>query len=46
MKEISKTIKCCPYCGGETYHIKQRYSGYGQYYINFDETEADNGAFF
>lgn len=43
--DISKHIKSCPYCGGETYYIKQHYSGDGVYYLNFDGSEADNSEF-
>lgn len=46
MKQINKDIKCCPYCGGETYYIKQRYSGCGNYYFNFDGTDTDNSEFY
>lgn len=44
-KIISKHIKCCPYCGGEEYIIKQYYFGYGEYRLRFDGEEADNTEF-
>lgn len=42
-KIISKHIKCCPYCGGEEYYIKQSYKGTCKYNIRFDGKEAENG---
>lgn len=46
MKKISEDIKCCPYCGGETYYIKQHYYGDCRYFFSFDERKqmyVDNG---
>ena len=42
-KQIDKNIKCCPYCGGEEYYIKQSYKGNCEYILRFDGDEAENG---
>ena len=43
---ISKHIKECPFCGHDTYFIKQRYSGYCEYQIRYDDKETFNGEMF
>lgn len=43
ISNISKNIKECPFCGHDTYFIKQRYSGYCEYQIRYDNEETDNG---
>lgn len=40
--KIDKNIRCCPYCGSEEYYIKQSYKGTCNYFMRFDEKEADN----
>ena len=33
---IDKNIKCCPYCCGEEYFIKQSFKGTCEYIVRFD----------
>lgn len=40
---IDKNIKCCPYCGGEEYYMKQSFKGTCEYIVRFDGEEAENG---
>lgn len=42
--EIRNDIKQCPYCGGETYYIKQSYKGTCDYNLRFDGKDAENGS--
>lgn len=41
--EINKNIECCPYCGNESYYIKQSIKGTCDFYVRFDGEEAENG---
>lgn len=41
MKNINE-FKECPFCGSESYYMKQSYKGTCYYYINFDGSDADN----
>lgn len=37
-----ENLKCCPYCGGETWYRLQTYKGTCEFRTNFDGTEAEN----
>ena len=32
----------CPYCGGSYFKVRQKISGYGEYYVNLADGEIDS----
>ncbi len=41
-REYNFPIKKCPGCGGNTFSVKQRIKGFGEFFVNMETGEINN----